>query len=520
MPLRPPPLLQNKHIYEETPANAGVSFCFALCPNACHCRILSFMSDTAHTQHAAHLSRHITRESFFKYLKCPSWIAHDQRTGAKDDALRLRLQQDGLLPDVERTVVRTRSPHVTEVVVEDLDDAQRETLEAMARGDQTIYGGVLVWDRFVARPDILERVQGASQLGAHYYVACDVKRSRYVKDEYKIQGCFYADVLEKVQGVKPHQGYVLRQNGEVESYLLADVEVKYRLSLDAIERILMGEQEPHFLTTDCKQSPWFHECAKDALACDDLSRLNRVWRSETKELAEAGFGTIAQLADAHPDHLASRVKGIARERLQYIHSQAQALVAGKIIRVGQTDLPESDVALVIDIESDPLRHAHYLFGVLHVDGDTAEYHAFLAKDPRDEEAAWRGFIAFVRGFIGVPFYHYGSYEVDVYRDMSQKYGTEPEVLLMLEEQSVDLLVRLRESVIFPLSFFSLKDIAQHLGFRWRHDDASGLNSVLWYEDWLATKSEKMLQTIIDYNEDDVRATWHAARWAMEQKDRI
>lgn len=87
---------------------------------------------------------------------------------------------------------------------------------------------------------------------------------------------------------------------------------------------------------------------------------------------------------------------------------------------------------------------------------------------------------------------------------------------MIAERSVDVLERLREAVIFPLSFYSLKDIAQFLGFRWRHDDASGLNSVLWYEDWLRTGNREMLNDVLRYNEDDVRATWVVRQWAKQR----
>ncbi len=387
----------------------------------------------------------------------------------------------------------------------------------MKRGVQTIYRGVLTHDRFIARPDILERVEGQSVFGDYYYVACDIKRSRHLKEEYKLQGCFYAEVLALIQGLKPVQGYVMRANGETEAYLLQEVATRYHLTLDAILRILDGEQEPHFLTSDCKQSPWFHECKQQAVGCDDLSRLNRIWRSEVKEFNAAGFMTVADLASLHPDLVASKVAGVSRERLTFLHTQAQALTQNRHVILQTPDLPAEDMALIVDVESDPLRDAHYLFGVLEVNGKEEKYHAFLAKDPKDEQAAWEAFVQYVRGYIGTPIYHYGWSEQEIFRSLGEKYGTDPEVLSMLEEQSIDLLVRLRECVVFPLSFYSLKDIAQYIGFRWRHQDASGLNSVLWYEEWLKSGHEGSLQDVIEYNEDDVRATWALRNWALNHK---
>jgi len=453
----------------------------------------------------------ITEKSFYQYLKCPSWIASDAKAGHLDDKLKDRLQQDGLLPHVERELLRGRT--VVEIALDDPEEGFARTLEEMKKGTPTIYAGVLLHDRYVARPDILERVEGKSKFGDYYYIACDIKRSRRLKEEYCLQGCFYADILGLVQGTKPTQGYVMHSNGEIESYLLAEFEIKYRITLDSIERILEGTEEPHFLTSDCKQSPWFHVCKKDALECDGISRLNRVWRSEAKELEAAGFKTVTALAGMHRDLVASKVPGISPDRLQFLHLQAKALVENRHIAVGHIDLPDSDIVLIVDIEGDPLRDLYYLFGVLEVRPEGTRYHSFLAKKPEEEERAWNEFIAYIRGFIGVPIYHYGWSEQEMFKVLGERYGTEKEVLAMLEEQGVDLLVRLREAVIFPLSFYSLKDLAQYLGFRWRHDDASGLNSVLWYEEWLKDQKDEMMQDIVDYNEDDVRATLVLKEWA-------
>ena len=170
--------------------------------------------------------------------------------------------------------------------------------------------------------------------------------------------------------------------------------------MDAIERILDGEEEPHFLTSDCKQSPWFHECKKDAIACDDLSRLNRIWRSEVKEFNQAGFMTVTELAALHPDLVASKVSGVSRDRLEFLHLQARAIADKRHFVLRPVDLPLDATALVVDVESDPLRDAHYLFGVLEVNGKDEKFHAFLSKDPKNEQKAGAEFVTFILCCIG------------------------------------------------------------------------------------------------------------------------
>lgn len=460
------------------------------------------------------MRKQITEKSFYRYLKCPSWIGHEAKAAHAEDALRSRIQADGLLPEHHVKLLASRK-NVVEITEPDLDDAFVKTVELMKAGVESIYGGALIHGHWVGRPDLLERVQGKSNFGDYYYVACDIKRSRHLKDEYRMQGCFYAELLKAVQGSRPRQGYVMHPDGSVEAYVIEEFETKFQLTLDGIERILAGIDEPHFLTSDCKQSPWFHACKQTAIECDDLSRLNRVWRSEADALRSAGIATVTALAKTHPDLAARQVSGITHDRLAFLVEQAKALAAGKVITLGRLDVPHEKDALVIDIEADPLRDLHYLFGVLDVHGEQKTFHKFLAESPEAEQQAWEAFVDFMRGFPGVPIYHYGWYEIDVFRLMTARYGAPEGFMEDIEARSIDLLVRLRDTVIFPLSFYSLKDIAQFLGFRWRHDDASGLNSILWYEEWLRTGNRDVLDDIIRYNEDDVLATWHVQQWAIK-----
>ncbi|MBI4120234.1 MAG: ribonuclease H-like domain-containing protein, partial [Parcubacteria group bacterium] len=81
-----------------------------------------------------------------------------------------------------------------------------------------------------------------------------------------------------------------------------------------------------------------------------------------------------------------------------------------------------------------------------------------------------------------------------------------------------------ESVVLPLYFYSLKDVARYLGFEWQSEDAGGAESVVWYNDWLASRGpdgqagdQKIMDKIIHYNEDDVQATLFVKEWLEKQK---
>jgi len=59
---------------------------------------------------------------------------------------------------------------------------------------------------------------------------------------------------------------------------------------------------------------------------------------------------------------------------------------------------------------------------------------------------------------------------------------------------------------WPLPSYSLKEIATYLGFKWRDETPSGALSIQWYNEYCETKDESILQRILEYNEDDCKAS--------------
>jgi uncharacterized protein len=385
----------------------------------------------------------------------------------------------------------------------------------MREGHETIYHGALVDGHWVGNPDLLAKVEGSSRFGNYYYVAADLKRSREVRDDFKFQGCFYAELLQRIQGVKPTRGYIMTPDHVTLAYEIEEFESTYKLTLDEIERIVAGEKPPHFLTSGCKQSPWFSECRQESESCHDLSMLNRVWREEIAALREAGITTLDQLAALPVPELEGRAPDIRVLRLELLHTQARAIQDGRHMVLKHLELPEAQTELYFDIESDPLRDLDYLFGVLEVRDGKETYHRFFAEDAGAEGKMWAEFCALIERHIDAPIYHYGWYELEVTRRFMARYGVSDFAREALERNMIDLLSVLRPTIVFPLSFYSLKDLAQYIGFEWRAADASGANSVLWFEEWLKTKDKHTLQKIFEYNEDDVRATRALKQWAWE-----
>jgi len=457
--------------------------------------------------------RIISEKTFFHYLKCPNWIYHKAHTDEEKmiQPLQEQLIDDGLLIEKQREVLGDRLDLI-EIEIEDPEKAFEETLKAMREGHQTIFHGALLYGHWIGHPDILEKVEGKSRLGDYYYVAADIKRSRTLRNDYKFQGCFYAELLEQIQGIKPLQGYIMTPDRVLLSYLIESFETSYKLTLHEIERILAGDKPAHFLTSGCKQSPWFSICKEESQLYSDLSLLNHIWREEIALFKKCGIESVRDLATYSDAKIKKQCPFFEKERLFWLRDQAKALTSGEYIIKQAIFFKESSVELYFDIESDPLRDFDYLFGLLVNQKNKLKYHGFIAKKPEEEAKMWYTFIKCIESFPDAPIYHYGWFEREVIHRFSMRYETPESVKHSLEENMIDLLNLIRPAVIFPLSFYSLKDIATYLGFKWQHLEVAGSNSIFYFENYLETHKKKYLEEILAYNEEDVRATFHLKQW--------
>ena len=188
-------------------------------------------------------------------------------------------------------------------------------------------------------------------------------------------------------------------------------------------------------------------------------------------------------------------------------------------RISIKIFPSVATEVFFDIEADPTRNVEYLFGLLVRDTKTGkdEYRSIVAEKPEDERIAWQGFLDALTEWEDFVIYHYAYYERSVFDQLASKYGAPAELTQKFHEHAIDLHLKTVESVVLPLYFYTLKDIAKHLGYEWEDPQAGGAESVVWYDTWLKEKDRSFLKRIIRYNEDDVRATMLLKDWLAGNK---
>ena len=468
----------------------------------------------------------LTGEHFYKFFQCPHWIWYDvygdQSKRGEVPPLIEMIHKNGLKH--EREVIQSRKfEEIRPELFRDLDEAFLSTLELMKQG-KNIYHGVLMDEHWVGIPDLLEArpvEKGMkSAFGDHYYVVYDVKSGQEMRDEYKFQLVFYSLILERLQGVLPHDAYIINADGEERAFMVDDFLDYFHFTRERIEQILDGQRPPPFLKSGCKQSPWYALCVEDAKGCDDISLVYKLSQNDQRRFYDLGIRTVHDLASADLENLRFRLEDWPFDKILRFYNQAQVLVSNEPRIIKRSEFPEVKTEIYFDIESDPTEGIDYLLGLLVKKGGKVEYKYFLAKDKEDEARIWREFLDYLESLDDFVIYHYSYYEREVFKRLGNKYGISIALEDKFKNNTIDLHWKFIDAAVLPIYFYSLKDVAKYLGFKWEAEDAGGAESVVWYNDWLKTGDQKIMDKIVKYNEDDVRATLFIKEWLEKQKPRV
>lgn len=483
------------------------------------------------------MSTSITASMLYDLVQCPQRVAMDlfedpAHRDPENPFVQL-LWEKGHAFERE-TIEGLRIPY-TDLHAHSGAERQRLTLEAMRRGDPLIYGGRIAADDLLGDPDLL-RKQGAG------YVAGDIKSGAgeegatenadgKPKKHYAVQLALYTDILERMGLSGVRTPFVWDVHGTEVVYDLDTLQgVRtptalwdiYTSCLEEARRIAARLVEPlPALAGICKLCHWRTACTKRLEELDDPTLIPELGRSRRDALA-AHLATVKELARANMTKFVkgnkSVIPGIGPDMLSKFCARAKLQItpgATPYLK-GPANLPDMEIELFFDIETDPMRDICYLHGfVERRGGDTGaeRYVAFFAETPTLEEeervfaAAW----AYIRSSRPCAIYYYSPYERTNWRNLRKRYphvATEEETeALFAADTTMDLYTDVvRPKTEWPTRDYSIKTLASHLGFKWRDSNPSGAASIEWYHRWVESGEPEIRQRILDYNEDDCVAT--------------
>nr|WP_207731089.1 TM0106 family RecB-like putative nuclease [Aestuariimicrobium ganziense] len=286
---------------------------------------------------------------------------------------------------------------------------------------------------------------------------------------------------------------------------------------------------------ECESCRWWERCAPK-LPEDDLSlRIDKAPLDvrEISVLRKLGVSTLEDLVKADLDELLPaylpevRHRDRAEDRLRLTKRRAELLQAGvnlQRISTGELPLPGHELEIDVDIETSA-DDTIYLWGFLVDDrasGQPPYYKAFVAfdrLDPAREEAlaveAMQWLTDLVEG-RDAQVHHYSDYELVHLRKLAERnrHPVLENLLTRRRELFHDLFLTVRDHY-FGVRGLGLKVVAaEGPGFAWRDEDPSGLASQSWFAEACDAEDEALREAartrVLEYNEDDVRAT-HAVR---------
>jgi len=485
----------------------------------------------------------VTASKLYDYFQCPHRVWRDiygpqEEKNPEPNPFVELLWEKGVLREKE---VVAGLGKLLDLSSRNKDDQFQKTLEAMQSEIPLIYHGYIRWEHLAGEPDLLRKNDDGT------YTPIDIKSGRgmegvdeeegdagKLKKHYAAQLALYIEILEQLGFTKSHIGKIYDiDSKEVDYDLDSPMGVKnkqtwwqkYQDTKNEVSLLVENKRKNDpALIGICKLCPWYTSCKKLCTDRNDLSMEFSLGRSKRATLQEdVGITTVTELATIDiPSLLAKKatdkeyLRGLAESSLTTLKKRASVLVSSKTpVIYTPIVFPKVAYELYFDIEDDPTQGFVYLHGVYERHDGKERYIPFVAKEnSKDaEKQAWKEFWDYIHALPPDDYclYYYSSHEPTTYKRMQKQYtdviSLDEIETIFTSQHAIDLYYGcILKYTDWPLYSYSLKEIARYLGFDWRDKTPSGALSIQWFNEYLEDKDPKKLQRIIEYNEDDCKAT--------------
>jgi len=327
--------------------------------------------------------------------------------------------------------------------------------------------------------------------------------------EDKLTLAFDAIVLSRTLGHGASYGKIVHGNGNRTSRIKThNLLGKVRKRIENIITLLSSSSPPDLvLNRNCTECEFETDCYKKAIEKDELTLLVGMGLKEREKCQKKGIFTATQLSYTFRPQ--KRPKRFRDKPERYHHSlKALAVREKKIYVVGDPLLKIEGMPVFLDVEALPDRDFYYVIGARIRSKDSNIQHSLWADSVKEEETIWREFLKILASIDRPVLVHYGSFETFFLKHMTHRYGGPPAGSDSAQaiESTVNLLSLIFGQVYFPCYSNGLKEISRFLGFEWSEPNASGIQTILWREEWQNSRDDSLKKKIITYNAEDCEAT--------------
>jgi len=429
-----------------------------------------------------------------------------------------------------------------------------ETLALMERGAQVIAQGALSDGEWFGRPDVLRRVERASNRWKWSYEVVDTKLARETKATTILQLSLYSDLLKQIQGtlpeflwvVPPGEGFA-GEKYRVLEYAAYYGHVRKRL-LKAAGGGAGNETYPEPVE-HCNVCRWFKECDTRRRTDDHLSLVAGIRRQQRDQFEAWNAETMAKLA-LLPIPLKERPRNGSKAAYEHTQEQARVQVQGRtedrlihelILPVaegmGFCRLPEPSAEdMFVDLEGDPFvgeAGLQYLFGFASANaGGELRYEKSWALNREEEKKGFQWLVdEIMRRRAANPkmhAYHFGAYEPGALKRLMGMYATREDAIdrMLRAGVLVDLHQVFKQGARASVEEYSLKKIEAFYEFvrKIPLEEARAALRYVEHQMELGWGNEELPKPIREategYNADDCFSTAKLRDWVEEERRKL
>jgi uncharacterized protein len=436
-------------------------------------------------------------------------------------------------------------PQVVDLSNLPFDERLERTRREIHKGAPVIYQGAFSSDcsgeagsvTLRGQPDFLIRQGGG-------YLIRDCKLSRRINEDDHpdiiAQLQFYRYLFQSSSGIHPVRLEVFSGSKEV---VQVDYEGDDRLltRIRELEKIKIQPEEPYTPVgwSKCSGCGFFQRCWPLAEERRDAACVPGVTLNLSSALRDMGIATLDELLSRFTADKLAHVRVPHGDRLRRVGSSAEkimvnarALATGAEIVTGRPDIPLSENYVMFDLEGlppylDDLDRI-YLWGVKVMGDEPSEFMPALGGFGSDgDREGWEGFLRVCAnifdGYGDIPFVHWSSYERTKVRSYLDRYGDRDGVAGRVLDNLFDLLPAFRGSVSLPIPSYSLKVVEKYIGFNRTMGEYGGEWAIAKYIEAVETEDEvarmNIMGKIVEYNEEDLDATWAVMNWFRARLDK-
>jgi predicted RecB family nuclease len=491
--------------------------------------------------------KYITASRLYDYIQCPHKVWRDIY-GPQDEKIQeinpfVELLWEKGVKHEEKII--SKLGDFLNLKDGSIDERFQRTVEAMKNKTPLIYQGVLKHENILGIPDLLAKMPGDD------YIPIDIKSGIGLegadddegeegkpKKHYAVQLCLYNDLLKKLGFAIHNKGKIIDINGdEVEYDLIASQSLRkqetwwelYKQIKKHVDSLMKNQDKNKPAKGSiCKLCPWYTSCEKWCEETKDLTNVFYLGRNNrdriNKDLSIQDIDAFLCIDVAEVMKLKEKEKKlgnkeflirIGEDSLQKSLNRAKILYqTKKPVTYGTISFPKVSYELYFDIEDDPTQEFVYLHGVYERKDNKERYVNFIATEisSETEKEIWQKFWKYIASLPSDDYavYYYSQHEKTTYKRLQKRY---PDVISIENMEKffgnknvIDLYKLVQKQTDWPVSSYSLKTLATYLGFKWRDETPSGALSIQWFNKYLETKDESILKRILEYNEDDCKAT--------------